>query len=188
MAQSPVVLVTGGTAGLGAAVARHFATHGFRVVVNYNSNGDRANKLLEELSRLESGLNARHVAIQADLAVLGDINRLVHEAASTMGRLDVVFSNGGWTRFRDITSLDDNVFEDDWDRAFNMNVKSHLWLLHAAREHLDITLGSFITTASIAGLSQSGSSLVFSENQDYASPLMTSPRHIRSPRLLRYRW
>lgn len=41
-----------------------------------------------------------------------------------------------------------------------MNVKAHLWLMHAARKHLDETEGSFITTASLAGVSHSGSSLV----------------------------
>lgn len=54
----------------------------------------------------------------------------------------------------------DNAFEEDWDRCFNMNVKAHLWLMHAARKHLDETEGSFITTASLAGVSHSGSSLV----------------------------
>jgi NAD(P)-dependent dehydrogenase (short-subunit alcohol dehydrogenase family) len=41
-----------------------------------------------------------------------------------------------------------------------MNVKSHLWMMHAARKHLDETKGAFITTASVAGVNHSGSSLV----------------------------
>lgn len=61
---------------------------------------------------------------------------------------------------RDIANLDDNVDEDDWDRCFNMNVKSHLWLFHAAKPHLENTEGVFITTASLAGVKFSGSSLV----------------------------
>jgi NAD(P)-dependent dehydrogenase (short-subunit alcohol dehydrogenase family) len=81
---------------------------------------------------------------------------------STMGRLDVVFSNAGWTHFRTFSNLDDNMVEDDWDRCFNMNVKSHLFLMHAAKEHLDKTQGSFITTASLAGVVAGGSSLVSS--------------------------
>jgi NAD(P)-dependent dehydrogenase (short-subunit alcohol dehydrogenase family) len=77
-----------------------------------------------------------------------------------MGRIDVVLSNGGWTKFRDTASIDDNVFEEDWDRAFNMNVNSHLWLLQASKQYLDETEGAFITTASIAGVTGVGSSLV----------------------------
>lgn len=54
------------------------------------------------------------------------------------------------------------MVEDDWDRCFNMNVKSHLWLMHAAKPHLEANEqgGSFVTTASLAGVKVSGSSLV----------------------------
>ena len=110
---TPVVLVTAGSAGLGAATARLFAQHGYRDV-----------------------------------------------AYTQMGRLDVVFSNGGWTRFSITTSLDDNAVEADWDRAFAVNVKSHLWLLQAARPHLDEVEGAFVATSSIAGVQGMGSSLV----------------------------
>lgn len=58
------------------------------------------------------------------------------------------------------------MHEEDWDRCFNMNVKQHLWLMHAARKHLDETEGAFITTASLAGVNHSGSSLVSSNSTD----------------------
>ncbi|KAL1871336.1 hypothetical protein VTK73DRAFT_2090 [Phialemonium thermophilum] len=150
-----VILVTAGSAGLGAATARLFAKHGFRVVVNYNTNAQRAEMLCAEL-----GGNA--VAIQANLASRTDVQRLVGETIEAAGRLDVVFSNGGWTRFADPTSLDDNAVESDWNCAFDVNVKSHLWLLQAARPHLDATRGAFITTASVAGIQGMGSSLAYS--------------------------
>lgn len=66
----------------------------------------------------------------------------------------------------------DNAFEEDWDKAFNINVKSHMWLMHAAKKHLDATEGAFITTASTAGMSHSGSSLV----RPCPLPLPTAPR------------
>lgn len=58
-----------------------------------------------------------------------------------------------------MNSIDENAFEEDWDQAFNVNVKSHLWLMQAAKKHLDETEGAFISTASIAGVIPSGSSL-----------------------------
>lgn len=163
MAERPVILVTAGSAGLGAAVARLFAKRGYRIVINYAHNSKRAIELIEELSALTSHADASdksYIMIQADLAIRSEIERLVEETISAMGRIDVVLSNGGWTRFTDMSSLDDNVSESDWDRAFAMNVKSHLWLLHAARGALEGSSGSFITTASTAGVSTSGSSLV----------------------------
>ncbi|KAI5465859.1 hypothetical protein BGZ63DRAFT_400296 [Mariannaea sp. PMI_226] len=158
-----VALITGGTAGLGAATARLFAQDGMRVAVNYYSDSDRANTFVHELHSI-SPLprdDKNFLCFRADLAVRDQLNILVNEVVAEMGQLDVVFSNGGWTKLRDITNLDDNVVEDDWDRCFNMNVKSHLFLMHAAKEHLDKTEGAFITTASLAGVKVSGSSLAY---------------------------
>ncbi|KAI0851366.1 NAD(P)-binding protein [Daldinia vernicosa] len=146
-----VALITAGSAGLGAAAVRVFAKNGFRVVVNYANNEERANKLLEELPSLSTLPSDNFVAIKADLGSRDDINRLIKETVDRFGRLDVIFSNGGWTRFRGMESIDDNAYEEEWDRAFNMNVKSHLWLMQAAKKYLEETEGAFITTASIAG-------------------------------------
>jgi NAD(P)-dependent dehydrogenase (short-subunit alcohol dehydrogenase family) len=159
------VLITAGAVRLGAAVARHFAKHGFRIVVYYSSNIDRANKLLDELYLLgKQPLEKKstdYFAGKEDKARRDVIGRLVHEATSALGRPNVVLSNGGWTKFQDMTCLDDNICEEDWNRALNMNVKSHLWLILAAKEHLEKTEGSSIAAASLAGVSQQGSSLVF---------------------------
>ncbi|KAH8889561.1 NAD(P)-binding protein [Thozetella sp. PMI_491] len=165
MATPLVALVTAGSAGLGAATARLFAKDGMRVVVNYAGNEERAQGLVEELKGLsplaKDPARTDFFAIKADLSKKDDVYRLVQDSVSTMGRLDAVFSNGGWTRVRDITNLEDNLVEEDWDLCFNMNVKSHLWLMHAAKKYLDETEGAFITTASLAGVKVSGSSLPY---------------------------
>lgn len=90
------------------------------------------------------------------------MNNLVEETVKTMGRLDVVVSNAGWTRITDFMNMDEQVLEDDWDKCFLYNVKSHLWLAYAAKPHLEKTEGAFITTASVAGVKPSGSSLPYS--------------------------
>ena len=166
MSISLVALVTAGSAGLGAATAKAFAAAGYRVIINYNSDSSRASSLLAELEKLsplpkpatESSPN--FLSIKADLSKRPEIERLVSEAAAAWGRLDVVFSNGGWTSITDFGDLDDNLDEEMWDQCWNMNVKSHLWMMHAARKHLDETEGCLITTASLAGVRPSGSSVV----------------------------
>ncbi|KAI1128420.1 short chain dehydrogenase [Nemania abortiva] len=161
---APVALITAGSAGLGAAASRLFAQNGYRVVVNYSNNAERAEKLLAELPGL-SPLpkdETSSIVIRADLGSREEINGLIKQTVEQFGRLDVLFSNGGWTRVRGLDSIDDNCHEDEWDRAFNMNVKSHLWLMQAAKKYLDETEGAFITTASIAGVCHSGSSLAYS--------------------------
>lgn len=171
-----VALVTAASAGLGAAIARVLALEmGMSVTINYSNNVERAAAFVKELG---DTVESRHIAdttlpppvfhaIQADLCKRTEVIRLVEEAiAASGGRLDVVVSNVGWTRMRDFSDLEDGVDEEDWDRCFGANVKSHLWLFHAAqrwlRESNTREEGSavFVSTASIAGCKPSGSSLV----------------------------
>jgi NAD(P)-dependent dehydrogenase (short-subunit alcohol dehydrogenase family) len=177
-----IALITAGSAGLGATVAELFAKNGMRVVINYANNAQRAEDFVARLKTIttlkpQDGRTDYH-AIRADLSSRTDVERLVQEAVQAMcpqgqGReekkkLDVVFSNGGWTQIRNLLDLEDNMFDEDWDRCFTMNVKSHLWLMHAAKPYLEAgwddesrESGSFITTASLAGVKVSGSSLAY---------------------------
>ena len=161
-----VALITAGSAGLGAATARAFAALQMRVVINYSTNSERADAVLNDLYRI-SGASARpekrekqFIAIKADVSSRSEITRLVESTVAEMGRLDVVFSNHGWTRMTNFNDLSENVVDEDWDRCFNMNVKSHLYLMEAAKKYLDDAKGSFITTSSMAGVGPVGSSLV----------------------------
>ncbi|OAG38059.1 hypothetical protein AYO21_07781 [Fonsecaea monophora] len=163
-----VALVTASSAGLGAAVARRLAKLGARVVINYCNSRGKADALIEELNAQYPGSPSnedtpgtkQYVAIQADLNKRSDIQRLVDEAIQHMGRLDMVVSNHGWTTFTNFMNLDENVNEDDWDHCFSMNVKSPLFLFHAAKNHLEATCGSFTTVSSLSGIKPGGSCLL----------------------------
>ncbi|KAF3762363.1 NAD(P)-binding protein [Cryphonectria parasitica EP155] len=194
--EPPIALITAGSAGLGAEVATLFARNGMRVVINYHSDDQRAQSLLTTLQAVSTLTpqpgRTDFYAIRADLAVQADVERLVTETISVMCPLDVVFSNGGWTRLRDITNLDDNMVEDDWDRCFTMNVKSHLWLMHAAKPHLEAAYqpaasgggpASFITTASLAGVHVSGSSLAYSVTKAAQLHLVRGLAKIGAPKI-----
>jgi NAD(P)-dependent dehydrogenase (short-subunit alcohol dehydrogenase family) len=167
LTKNAVALVTASSAGLGATTARALASSGVRVVVNYFSSQTKAEQLLEDLKELDPHSKdttkddlPRFIAIKADVSQRKELIRLVDESVAAMGRLDLVVSNHGWTKIRDFMDLDDNMEESDWDTCFNMNVKSHLFLFHAVKKHLEDSGGSFITTASLAGVKPSGSSIV----------------------------
>ena len=179
-----VALITASSAGLGAAIAKAMVSD-MKVVLNYSSNGSRAEELrhqLEEVVSRSQISNVKHddsksasvdfaaprvVAIRANLGNRSDINDLVSATIKTYGRLDIVVSNGGWTRIRKFNDLDDNVEEDDWDQCFNINVKAHMWLMKAVKPHLEASEGAFITIASVAGVKPSGSSVVGSPAYGY---------------------
>lgn len=161
-----VVLITAGTSGLGLCVADKLIRAGARVVVNYASNQERGNNVVEQLCKTAAEIPANRessqqcLAIQADVTKKSEIQRLVHETVAAMGRIDAVVSNAGWTKFADFFDIDDNVDEDVWDRCYAANVKSHLFLCHATRKYLEDAKGAFIMTSSVAGVKPSGSSIV----------------------------
>lgn len=165
---SPVALITASSAGLGAACVRALSPH-YRIVVNYYSRAEKANEVIDSASKTQplyqtNSSETRFHAIQADVSQRPEIQRLVKETVDKMGRIDVVVSNNGWTRLTNFFDLEQQVNEEDWDRCFNANVKSHLWLLYAAKPYLEKAEGggSFITVASLAGVRPSGSSLPYS--------------------------
>ncbi|KAM0208889.1 hypothetical protein ACHAPQ_009958 [Fusarium lateritium] len=173
MIQAKVALVTAASSGLGAAIARTLAVDlGMNVVINFNSNIARAQELVKSI---QTECDAKHTeprvsiqAVQADTCEKTQIKSLIDEAVSKFGgRLDVVISNVGWTRVRQFSDIDDNVDEEDWDRCYTANVKSHLWLFLAAKRYLEESnkreagVAVFVTTASLAGVIPSGSSIPY---------------------------
>jgi NAD(P)-dependent dehydrogenase (short-subunit alcohol dehydrogenase family) len=169
MSVPKVALITGASRGVGAAVARALAAQGdTRVVVNYHSNASAANQLVDELHKMRPAISNGgsgdskpwFIAIRADTSNREQMTSLVQQTINQMGRLDIVVSNVGWTRMTDFMNLDDADDEADWDRCFDVNVKSHFRLFRACQPHLEQSEGVFIATASVAGVKPSGSSLV----------------------------
>lgn len=159
----------------------------FFQAINYANNQSRAKTLLEELEKIPSTTasqeSPRFETIQADVGDRASIQELVRHTVTKFGRIDVVVSNAGWTRITDFANLEEGMIEDDWDRCFLYNVKSHLWLIHAAKAELEKTEGAFVTTASIAGVKPSGSSLPYAVTKAAAIHLSKSLAVICAPKI-----
>lgn len=85
-----VVIVTGGSRGIGAATARLLGANGYTVCVNYRSNAESANRVVREIETADS----RAIAVQADVSVESDVKRLF-ETADTLGTLAGLVNNAG---------------------------------------------------------------------------------------------
>lgn len=109
--QDKVVLVTGGSSGLGLAIAQELAGQGATVVIT----GRRQEQLTEALSKL----GERASAVVADVSVLADLTVLFAEIKDRHGRLDVLVANAG---MGEIAPLG-NITEAYFDRVFSTNVK-----------------------------------------------------------------
>ena len=138
------VLITGGSRGIGAAMARAFAAAGYAVAVNYHRSEAEARALVEELS--SSGYSVR--AFQADVSDPGQAQSLVDNVLDKYCQLDILICNAGIAQqklFGDLT-------DDDWRRMFAVNVDGVFHAVRAALPHfIHRKAGRIVTVSSMWG-------------------------------------
>lgn len=138
------VLITGGSRGIGAAMARAFAAAGYAVAVNYHRSEAEARALVEELS--SSGYSVR--AFQADVSDPGQAQSLVDNVLDIFCQLDILICNAGIAQqklFGDLT-------DDDWRRMFAVNVDGVFHAVRAALPHfIHRKAGRIVTVSSMWG-------------------------------------
>lgn len=122
--QGKVVLITGASNGIGKACAQHLSSQGASVVVNYHTDSASATALVRQINA-NGGSSDRGIAVQADVSTLAGIDKLVSAAVEKFGRLDVVVANAASMAMRTV----EDTSEEDFDRAFGMNVKGPYFLV-----------------------------------------------------------
>jgi NADP-dependent 3-hydroxy acid dehydrogenase YdfG len=137
-----VVLVTGASAGIGAALARELARQGADLVL-VARRADR----LEALAGAVRALGRRALAVRADVTRDGDLERAVAAARETFGRLDVVVANAGFGVVGDVARLT----LDDYRRQFETNVWGVLRTVWATLDDLRRTKGRLVIVGSVSG-------------------------------------
>ncbi|MDX6509174.1 MAG: 3-oxoacyl-[acyl-carrier protein] reductase [Gaiellaceae bacterium] len=129
-------LVTGGSRGIGAAIARELAAAGASVVVGYRSGQDEAEAIAGEIGGR---------AVQADVSNAEDAKRLVEEA----GDLDVLVNNAGTTRDGVLARMTD----DDWRAVIETNLSSVFYTCRAvSRGMMKRRAGAIVNLSSIVGI------------------------------------
>jgi glucose 1-dehydrogenase len=126
--QGKAILVTGSSQGIGEAVALRLAEEGADIVVNYHSHPEGADRVVQQIQA--SG--RKSVAIQADLGLVPEVQRLVQESVRALGRLDILVNNAGVEKNADFWS----VTEADYDMVMNVNLKGVFFVTQAFVRHL----------------------------------------------------
>lgn len=138
-----VAIVTGGSRGIGRAVAASLAEDGASVVVS----GRDPVRVEVEAKELEA-LGALVLAVQADVARREDVDRLVDRARERFGRIDVLVNNAGITRDALLVRMKD----DDWDAVLDVNLRGAFLMTRAvAKVMMRQKGGRIINIASTAG-------------------------------------
>jgi short-subunit dehydrogenase len=137
-----VALITGASAGIGAALARELARDGADLVLSA-----RREDRLRELAREIESLGRQAVAVACDVTRDGDLESAVAAAVARFGRLDIAIANAGFG----VSGRVDALRLDDFRRQLETNVFGVLRTLYASLPELKKTRGQFVVMGSVAG-------------------------------------
>lgn len=142
MSGGPVAVVTGGARRLGRHLCEVLSRRGYRVVIVYRTSQQDADSLVNHLHG--QGCDAR--AVQADISLHADVQRLFEDVAANEGRVDLLINNVGNYNPQDVTLLDPSV----WDATLAANLSgAYYCCYHALRIMPD---GGQIISIGMAGL------------------------------------
>jgi 3-oxoacyl-[acyl-carrier protein] reductase len=126
--EGKIALVTGGSRGIGAAIAKRLAADGANVAITYTKGADAAASVVKEIER--AGRKA--IAIQADATDAGAVEAAVEKTVASFGRLDVLVNNAGTATPK---SFEETTLEE-LDRLIDVNVRGTLVATQAALKHM----------------------------------------------------
>jgi 3-oxoacyl-[acyl-carrier protein] reductase len=126
--EGKIALVTGGSRGIGAAIAKRLAADGANVAITYTKGADAAASVVKEIE--SAGRKA--IAIQADAADAGAVSAAVEKTVTTFGRLDVLVNNAGTA----IPKTFEETTLEEMDRMIDINIRGAFVATQAALKHM----------------------------------------------------
>ncbi|HET7657058.1 MAG TPA: enoyl-[acyl-carrier-protein] reductase FabL [Bacillales bacterium] len=141
-----VALITGGTRGIGKAIAKKFASEGYDLVLNFMRKRKNAEETKQEI---ESQYGVKVLTVRANIGELEQIENLFTETEKAFGRLDVFVSNAASGVMRPVMDLE----ESHWDWTQDINAKAYLFASqHAAKLMEKNGGGSIVAVSSIGSI------------------------------------
>src|SRR5438094_8504725 len=126
--EGKIALITGGSRGIGAAIAKRLAAEGANVAITYTKGADAAASVVKEIER--AGRKA--IAIQADAADAEAVKAAVEKTVATLGGLDVLVNNAGTA----IPKKFEETTLEEMDRMIDINVRGTFVATQAALKHM----------------------------------------------------
>ena len=143
-----VAFVTGGTRGIGAAIAHSLASQGATVAVGYNRDRDSADQFVASLLPKTRPHGASASAHRGNVGSSGDCRRSIAEVIDEHGRLDILINNAGITIDKTVATMAD----DDWHNVLAVNLSGAFFLCQAALAHMvERGSGRIVNVSSVVG-------------------------------------
>ena len=143
-----VAFVTGGTRGIGAAIAHSLASQGATVAVGYSRNRESAERFVADLTRTTRRHGASASAHQGNVGSADDCRRTLAEVIDTHGRLDILVNNAGITMDKTVATMT----EEDWYTVLAVNLSGAFFLSQAALAHMvERGSGRIVNVSSVVG-------------------------------------
>lgn len=139
-----VVVVTGGSRGIGAQIVKTLANENYKVILNYNNSKEQAEKIQQEL--LEQGKEIE--IIKADVSKREETEKLIQFAINKFNKIDVLINNAGISQ----EGLFTDVTEEEWKKIINTNLNSVFYCNQQALKYMiQEQQGCIINISSIWG-------------------------------------
>jgi 3-oxoacyl-[acyl-carrier protein] reductase len=172
-----VAIVTGASKGIGGGIATAFGAEGARVAVNYSSDREGAERVVQAIK----AKGGEAIAVGADVSKAADVARLFKEVNSAFGRLDILVNNAGVFRFGAFTQ----ITEESFHLHYNINVLGAILTAQESIKWFGEDGGSIINLSSIVGSHPVAGALLYAstkaaiETLTRGLALELAPRKIR---------
>jgi len=150
-----IVIVTGGSRGIGAEIVKKLAEEKYKIVLNYNKSENNAKQIQQDL--IEKGIQIE--IFKADVSKREEVKKLIDFTISKFGKIDVLINNAGISQEKMFTDIEDNA----WNEIINVNLNSVFYCTQeAVKSMINKKDGCIINISSIWGITGASCEVAYS--------------------------
>ena len=143
--ENKIALITGGSRGIGRAIALELGKLGVNIGISYVSNEDKANEVVEEIK----AFGVKAIAIRSNVSIEEDVINMVKTIEKQLGTIDILVNNAGLTK----DSLLIRMKSEEWDEVMDVNLKGTFLCTKAvSRAMMKKRYGKIINITSVVGI------------------------------------